>query len=115
MDESHLALYASRLGVDLWQEYSAVDAAKLMRVGVGAIRSAKNKNELPHIMVGSKRYTILGLDLVRWKMGKRIQSESTTSQKTAVETGVEHGMTKKPSSEDQAASALRILKRQSAH
>lgn len=102
-------IYAYKLGIDLYTEYKPAEAAKLIGVGLNVLRKAKNDGDLDVIMVGERNYTVLGADLVQWKLTKRTKSANTTSRKTDPEHGVVLGMTRPQNSESQLASAQRIL------
>ena len=101
----NVSLYAQGLGIDLYHEYKAADAAKKLRVGINALNAAANDNELPCIQTGKKRRVYLGVDLIQWKLSKRTESASTISPKIAVGDGVVVGMTSKISSENLQALA----------
>ena len=88
-------LYARSMGIDPYREYKPSEAAKLIRVGISQIRKAKNDEELQVIMTGERNYTVLGLDLIQWKLNKRTQSATTISPRIDRELGVERGMTAK--------------------
>ena len=102
-------IYAYKLGIDLHKEYKPAEAAKLISVGLAVLRKAKNDGDLDVIMVGERNYTILGADLVQWKLTKRTKSASTTLHKIGQEPGVVLGMTRPQNRESQLASAQRIL------
>ena len=108
-------LYANTMGINPYEEYKPSEAARLIRVGISQLRKAKNDGEIDVIMTGDRNYIILGLDLVRWKLKKRIKSATTISPKTAQAHGVELGTTTQPSSVSQLACAQRILSPQSRH
>ena len=105
----NIQLYAHRLEIDLYTEYSAKEASKLIRIGINALNEAANKNELPCIKTGVKKRVFLGLDLVQWKLSKRTELASTTLPKTGMDDGVEHGMTTRPSRESHQALALKTF------
>jgi hypothetical protein len=96
--------YATKLGIDLYQEYKASEAAPLVRVGINKINAAANDNELPYIQTGTRNRVYLGLDLIRWKLSKRTQLGNSTSPKTETDFGAELGMTNRPDSD-----ALEVL------
>jgi len=107
------ASYARLLKVDLHAEYKAAAAAKLMRVGVGTLNAAANNAELPYIAMGSRNRIYIGQDLILWKLSKRTRLVNTTSPKTALADGVDHGTTNRPSKPSHQALALQALKPQS--
>jgi len=109
----NLHAYATKMGIDLYQEYKASEAAPLMRVGINKINTAANDNELPYIQTGSRNRVYLGLDLIRWKLSKRTESESTISPKTEVGFGAELGMTNRPDSDELQALAQKTFQTQS--
>jgi len=105
--------YAKGLDIDLNAEYKASDAAKRIRIGVNLLNAAANGGELSYIQVGKKKRVYLGEDLIKWKLRKRTESATTTSQEIEADLGVEHGTTYKPSKEDLQALALKVFKTQS--
>ncbi|MBX2809473.1 MAG: hypothetical protein KTR20_12685 [Cellvibrionaceae bacterium] len=109
MNIEEVSRYASGLGVELYTEYKSRDAAKLIRIGVNALNSAANRDELPCIKTGVRNRVYLGVDLIRWKLSKRTQSESITLQKTGKENGAGLGMTNLVSSENLLACAQKAL------
>ncbi|GAB2191748.1 hypothetical protein MAH1_33560 [Sessilibacter sp. MAH1] len=111
VSESDIQNYAAAMGIEPWMEYKVNQAAKLCKVGEGQLRSARANQEIAYIAMGS-RYSFLGIDLIKWKLNKRIESEIITSPKTERETGAVVGMTKRPSKESQLASARVILSKQ---
>lgn len=100
--------FAKKKGIDQSEEYSIPEAATLIGVGVGRMRGLVKNKEIPHILVGN-RTTILGVDLVEWKLSKRIGSVNTGSQETGTAIGVDHGTIQPLDSARQQASALKIL------
>lgn len=111
IESINATMYAQRLGIDLYKEYNAEEAAKLCRVGVNALRKAKNDGELGYISLGEKRCRFLGVDLIKWKLNKRITgSGNITSLETGKGITAERGTTKTPDSASQQAYALKLLK-----
>ena len=108
--------YARTLGIDVNEEYSPTQAATLARVGVATIRQAKRAGELSYIALGSRNYSFLGMDVIRWKLSKRRQrtvSVFTTLPKTVGAAGVALGMTNPVNSERSLAYAQKILSKAS--
>lgn len=103
--------FAKTLGIDLYQEYQAEEAAKLCRVGVNMLRSAKKNGELHFLAIGVKQYRFLGLDLIRWKLNKRTKLENTTSQKTDKADGAELGIAPRVNKESLQVYTLETLKK----
>jgi hypothetical protein len=111
--EVDIERYAAGLGIELYTEYKAPQAAKLLRIGINRFREAKNAGEIPYIATGCEYAVFLGIDLVQWKLSKHTKSVSTTSPKTDKVIGAELGTTQAPSSASQQAFAQAILKKQS--
>lgn len=107
------AKYAALKQINLHQEYGAAEAARLIGVGINALRAAKNGGEIEYIAYGETRCKFLGVDLVKWKLNKRTKSAITTSPKADTVIGVELGTMNKPSKESLQACARQILSPQS--
>lgn len=105
--------YAERMNIQLYDEYDAIKAAKLCRVGAGKVRQAKKAGELNYLRVGEKRYKFLGIDLVRWKLKMRhTELASTISPKVAEASGVEPTTTQPNNSAELSALALKTFQSQ---
>lgn len=111
--EIDIERYAAGLGIGLYTEYKAPEAAKLLRIGINRFREAKNSGEIPYIATGCEFAIFLGIDLVKWKLSKHTKSVSIISPKIDKVIGAELGMTQAPSKENQQAFAQSILKKQS--
>ena len=116
IEEIDAAAYATALGINVNEEYSPTQTATLARVGIATIRQAKRLGQLSYIALGTRNYSFLGIDIIRWKLSKRklrTESASTISPKTAAAVGAAHGMTSPLSSESSLAYAQKILSKAS--
>jgi hypothetical protein len=109
VDNINVEDYAKALNIGLHDEYVPTEAAKLARVGVRQLRQAKRDGELTCISIGSKNYTILGMDLVTWKLSKRTKLASSILPRIAKGIGAVHGMTAPLNSESALACAHNAL------
>ena len=103
-----IAGFAAEKGIKIYAEYGVKEAAELIGVGEGLLRQAIKSSELNALKIGN-RSTILGVDLVKWKLNKRTESVNRGSSKTETAIGVEHGMMNTPDSEGLQALALEIM------
>ena len=105
-------MYATKLGIDLYEEYTADEASRLLRVGVNSLNALAKEGEITYIQVGQRKKVFLGLDLVSWKLSKRIVSGTTTSVKTEQGIGAALGTTKPSNNARQVALVREMLKLQ---
>ena len=91
--------YAESLGVELYKEYAAKDAAKILKVGINTLNYAANEGKVSFIQTGIRNRLFLGMDLISWRLNSRkpvnrqinTGSEITGSQDLTRDTGAELG------------------------